>query len=206
MKQKWMAFAENFSVSQEDAESIFDQMNELYTAPRRAYHNWQHIAEMLNWLEKWKSALDGPIWVEAAIWFHDVVYQPGEKDNEIKSARMAEKVGTQWGMPADQIQVVSDMILSTTTHQPQPDTADCRWLLDLDLAILGAPVDRYDEYATQIRAEYHSYPDQMYKAGRKMVLEAFLQKERLYFNDEMVELLLEAHARESIRREISGLK
>ena len=77
-------------------------------------------------------------------------------------------------------------------------------MLDMDLAILGAPEARYDEYAKQIRTEYRIYPDEMYASGRKAVLHSFIQKERLYFTEEMSELLGE-HARENMRRELGSL-
>ena len=58
-----------------------------YRDPKRYYHNLQHIEEMLEWihmephLEPWALHC-----LELAVIFHDIVYVPGAKDNEEKSA------------------------------------------------------------------------------------------------------------------------
>ena len=52
MRQKWIAFTRELSVSEKLAQESYEQMDQLYTEAHRAYHNWQHIAEMLHWLEK----------------------------------------------------------------------------------------------------------------------------------------------------------
>jgi len=44
-----------------------------------------------------------------------------------------------------------------------PDEA---YFADLDLAILGAPAERYRRYADDIRREYHQFDDASYANGR----------------------------------------
>ncbi|EWC44402.1 hypothetical protein DRE_01228 [Drechslerella stenobrocha 248] len=66
-------------------------MLEAYSQPHRAYHDTTHITFMLGRLDD--DVLEGEIefdeWerrcVMLAIWWHDYVYDPRSKDNEVQS-------------------------------------------------------------------------------------------------------------------------
>ena len=54
----------------------------MYDHPHRFYHNWEHIENvMINAGDNIKSDE-----VFLAILFHDIIYDPRKKDNELKSA------------------------------------------------------------------------------------------------------------------------
>jgi predicted metal-dependent HD superfamily phosphohydrolase len=95
---------------------------------------------------------------------------------------------------------VAALILATKTHDAGAD-ADARVLLDADLAILGADETAYRSYADQIRQEYAWVPEADYRAGRRRVLEGFLNRPRIFhFLDH-----LEATARRNIAAEVDRL-
>jgi predicted metal-dependent HD superfamily phosphohydrolase len=71
-------------------------------------------------------------------------------------------------------------------------------IADIDLAILGANRARFGRYETDIRKEFAAVPESEYRAGRREVLQAFLDRPRLYQTDYFYGLL-EARARENIR-------
>jgi predicted metal-dependent HD superfamily phosphohydrolase len=48
---------------------------------------------------------------------------------------------------------VRDLILATR-HDVSPPGGDAALLVDVDLAILGSPAERFDEYERQVRQEY----------------------------------------------------
>jgi len=73
------------------------------------------------------------------------------------------------------------------------------------LAILGASAADYDRYARAIREEYAWVPEQDYRAGRRRILEGFLERERLFYMPPLFERL-EMSARANLRREIERLK
>ena len=79
-----------------------------------------------------------------------------------------------------------------------------RLLIDADLAILGANAVDYDHYARAIREEYAWVPGVKYRAGRKKVLEGFLERERLYYTKALFQTR-ESAARANLRREIEWL-
>src|SRR5882724_783363 len=71
------------------AGKLRDELVRAYAAPERHYHNLTHIEAMLSLMRRFEDALSDPQSVEAAIWFHDAVYDTRRHDNEEKSADLA---------------------------------------------------------------------------------------------------------------------
>ncbi|TIU46557.1 MAG: hypothetical protein E5W19_25905, partial [Mesorhizobium sp.] len=67
------------------------ELSVLYHAAGRHYHNLAHIEAMLTLAGDYRTLLDDPEAVEAAIWFHDAIYDSRAKDNEAQSAALAEQ-------------------------------------------------------------------------------------------------------------------
>lgn len=178
-----------------------------YGEPHRAYHNADHIAEVLGWFDR---VADGTGWqapsdVYTAIVFHDAIYAPGTKDNEARSAEWARRAISEHALPvrADR---VAELIELTAQHGTlETATGDTGLFLDADMAIVGAPIERYRAYAQQIRREYASIPAAAYRAGRAGFLEALARKPRIYFTDEFHERL-DARARLNLADEIATLQ
>src|SRR4051812_45605208 len=72
------------------------------------------------------------------------------------------------------------MILATCHDGSPAKDRDSAFLRDLDLTILAAPPDRYDQYAADIRREYAWVPDAEYRIGRRRVLGKFLDRPHIY--------------------------
>jgi predicted metal-dependent HD superfamily phosphohydrolase len=92
-----------------------------------------------------------------------------------------------------------------TKHDAMPDSTDSRLLVDIDLAILGAPVERFDEYERQVRQEYSWVPDALFRRKRREILEAFLARPRIFSTD-YFQLKYEAQARTNLERSITALR
>ena len=78
-------------------------------------------------------------------------------------------------------------------------------LMDIDLSIIGADATRFDEYETQVRAEYRWVPDFVFHPKRRAVLEDFLARPNLY-STERFQNLLEKRARENLARSLFRLR
>lgn len=157
-----------------------------YREPQRHYHTLQHLRECFAAFDLLQDQAIRPGEIELAIWFHDAVYEPQRRDNEMLSADLAVDCLRQAGAGDVVVERVRDMILATQRHDAGGD-GDCAILLDVDLAILGAAPARFAEYEAQIRAEYAHVPDEAYRAGRGRVLAGFLARPRLYLTDSFFE-------------------
>lgn len=186
-----------------------DELRELYQAGDRHYHGIRHIEALLGLLERHRGFISDPDAVEAAIWFHDAIYDSRRKDNETASAalaavRLAGKVD-----PARLDRIVA-MIEATAAHRLEgfgDDDAgrDAALFLDMDLSILGARADMFDAYEAAVREEYGWVSDADWRSGRAAVLKTFLERPRLYFTDTFA-AEFEAQARANIERSIRALE
>ncbi|MFN7116358.1 MAG: hypothetical protein ACK4TA_06125 [Saprospiraceae bacterium] len=138
---------------------------------------------MLNLSDEYKTHLQQKDIVDLAIFYHDVIYNPLRKDNEVRSAKRAVQELTQLKVAQEKIDLVEFYILATKTHDLQgfSNESDLAYFLDFDLSVLGADRDTYLQYAKSIRKEYHIYPDLIYNPGRIKVLQHFLEKPTIYY-------------------------
>lgn len=155
------------------------ELVDCYREAGRAYHNLLHLSACLRHFDAVASQLAAPAEIELALWCHDVIYDPRRQDNEAASAAWASDLLTAAHAAPPLITRISDLILLTRHHEPSID-GDAALLLDIDLAILGAPQPRFDEYERQIRQEYHWVPWPTYCTRRRAVLQAFLDRPTLY--------------------------
>jgi len=162
-----------------DEKQFWSELWAAYFDERRAYHNWQHICAMLGELENVRHLLADPTAVEAAIWFHDVVYDSHAVDNEHCSADVATRVLERLGLPSTFARLVTELVLATR-HDAVPTEPDAQFLVDMDLAILGQPVEEYDRYEAGIRAEYAWVRADVFAKKRAQILQAFLDRPHVY--------------------------
>jgi predicted metal-dependent HD superfamily phosphohydrolase len=184
------------------------ELEVAYGQPHRHYHTLQHIAALVHLASPHRHGC-GAVDEEAlllAILFHDIVYDPARADNEEASAVLAAERLSALGFPEATVAKVARYIRATRHDRPADadgDT-DLALLLDLDLSILAASPDRYRAYAEAVRREYAAVPDELYRAGRRRVLEGLVKRERLYFTEEL-HALWEKPARANLVAEIATL-
>lgn len=162
-----------------DGHALLQRLLSAYAEPQRKYHTLQHLSECLTLLDEYRALAVEPAEVEIALWFHDGVYNVRASDNEIRSAEWAEEELRRAGVAPERIARVKELILATRHSEP-PQGQDQLLLVDIDLAILGAPRARFDEYDAQIRAEYGWVPGYIFRAKRRKVLSGFLSRDHIY--------------------------
>ena len=185
--------------------AVRDELIARYGEPHRRYHTMTHIEDCLAQVAASTDMDDGQrALMDAAIWFHDAVYDATRSDNEAESAKLAAGRLASNGASEAFIDEVSRLILLTAGHSVQPDDALGARLVSIDLSILGAGPDRYDAYAAAIRDEYAHVPEPLYRPGRAAVLSRFLASRRLFADPVWAERY-EAQARANLIREIAAL-
>jgi predicted metal-dependent HD superfamily phosphohydrolase len=204
LRAEWLALVGQFGAGNALAEEAFTDLVQHYSGPTRFYHTLGHIAEMLDVIDRLRGGARNLAAVRLAAWFHDVVYDSRAPDNEECSAAHAEEVLTRLQLPRDTIRAVVDLVLLTKTHQADDADADGRILQDADLARLGAPTQRFAAYSQAVRREYAWVPEEEYRTGRRQLLDSFLQRERIYWNEPLYSTL-EGQARQNLREEIARL-
>lgn len=162
-----------------DGYALLRRLLAAYAEPQRKYHTLQHLSECLALLDRYRALALESAEVAIALWFHDSIYDIRASDNELRSAEWAEQELCEAGVAPERIARVVDLILATR-HSAPPRGQDQMLLVDIDLAILGAPRARFDEYEAQIRAEYSWVPALIFRARRRKVLAEFLARDHIY--------------------------
>jgi predicted metal-dependent HD superfamily phosphohydrolase len=204
MFDSWQRLLELFGIERIAVEKTYMQIVEAYSTPSRHYHTLAHIQQVLATIQSLENQVRDLPTVLFAAWFHDIIYDTQAANNEENSAEYAREFLTLLNIPNQIIINVSRLILSTKYHQIASNDFDNKVLLDADLAILGSSRENYREYMQAIRQEYAWVPKEEYIVGRKIILEGFLQRSRIYLTEEL-STLLEVFARENIQAEIAFL-
>lgn len=194
LEKSWFELYQHYHFS--EPQKVFNKLIAAYSEKQRAYHTLQHLYECLILLESIRVDLKDAHAVELAIWFHDAVYDPQAKDNEPKSAALFEQYLAQ-DLSIDIIQKIKSWIIATQKHEVT-DELDLQFLLNIDLAILAASPERFDEYEQQIQQEYAWVDPDVYSIKRKQVLAHFYQIEPLY-QTEYFQQRLEQRAKSNLK-------
>lgn len=177
-----------------------EELAAAYAMPGRHYHNLAHIEDCLAALARVAdlSAHEHETLSEA-IWWHDVVYDPTRRDNEERSAELAEQ-----HVRAGLHQEVGRLIRLTKTHDVDAGDRLGAILISIDLSILGADPARYDAYAASIRREFIHVSDTDYRIGRARVLRHFASRP-VIFPDPDFAATFDRQARANLARELQTL-
>ena len=185
-----------------DPEFVYALIADAYGEPHRHYHTLEHIGRLLALFHTVRRRLAAPDAAELALWLHDVVYDPRATDNEEKSAAFARQVCTTGGIKPEVAELTAALILATK-HTAPPEAPDARYVVDVDLSILGAPPEEFDRYEVQIKAEQAFRPDGEFRQRRARILRAFLDRPRIFLTPEFA--AYEAPARANLARALSRL-
>ncbi|WP_409456116.1 N-methyl-D-aspartate receptor NMDAR2C subunit [Massilia sp.] len=203
LTHRWQTLSRHLMPTQHS--SLLTQLLDAWREPQRHYHTPQHLSECLSLFDEVRDRAAHPLEVELALWLHDAVYDVRAHDNEERSAHWADQALSDAGLAPDSVRRIHDLIMATC-HAAAPHTLhtpDAPLLIDIDLAILGAPVPRFAEYERQIRAEYAWVPPQLYADKRRAVLRGFLERPRIYATP-LLHDRLELRARANLTRATAG--
>jgi len=181
--QRWtnLCKRQNFNDS---AKAAYSRICDRYGEPHRHYHTLVHIQRCLQEVDDVREHLIKPDEVELALWFHDVVYNPAEKDNEGLSAGCADFALDIFGASPALRKRVANLVLATKHEDFPPESdSDARYLVDIDFSIIGAPESLFIETEKQIRKEYSMCSDEEFRQGRIKFLEGALARPKIFCTD-----------------------
>ncbi len=178
------------------SKAVWDAMAARYTEAHRYYHDEQHLAHCFEQLELARDQTSLPDAVEMALWFHDVINDPGNVDNETRSAAFFRHCG-QGVMDDAFVAAVIDLILATT-HREEPKDLDQQFICDIDLASFGRDWERYKRDTDKLKAEHLGSEDDYYR-NKRAFLSAMLSKPRIFYSD-FFHARYEQQARDNILR------
>jgi len=195
-----------------DDPDAFEALLAHYDEPHRAYHTGAHVQACLRLYDGVRALAWRGSEVECALLYHDAIYDPTSRENEVLSAALARADLERAGCAEDVTARIERAILATRTHElgalPGDDPhvlADVALVLDLDLAVLASDADTYTVYGEGVRSEHAHVSDALYRAGRSAFLRKMLTRERWYWTDEL-HARFEARARANVSRELELLE
>ena len=205
-KQHWFALTAKYSNDEFVVRQLYDDLVRHYKEPHRFYHTVSHIEKLLSLAVFFSPKLAARDVVEFAIFYHDVIYNPGRGDNEFQSAAIAKEALVRLGFPRQTCEEVLIFIEATSAHQllAATNTEDLKYFLDFDLNILAAEKEEYAAYAAAVRKEFYSVPDAQYSLGRSGFLKSLLKKPNIFFTIQF-QTEKEGQARKNIQKEIDDL-
>lgn len=182
------------------APALYGELIAHYGEPRRKYHTARHLDECFEKFDEARELATHPAEVELALWFHDAIYDTRRQDNERKSADWARASAMQAGVTGEAAARVHALVMATR-HDAVPSGADAELLVDVDLSILGAAPERFDEYERQIREEYAWVPAFVFRRKRAKILQGFLARPAI-FSTALFRDRYEQRARANLKRSL----
>ena len=183
----------------------FRWFERCYEEDGRYYHTLEHIDACFDEFVRVRSLLEHPNEVALAIWFHDLVYDTHQNDNEEKSALEALMFCFNSGLERSAGRV-QQLVLATRHATGASDwTSDTCFLVDIDLSILGKSESVFTRYEHQIRREYRWVAEADFRMGRTRILESFLARQNIYHTDHF-RTKYEEQARKNLARSIEKLR
>jgi predicted metal-dependent HD superfamily phosphohydrolase len=143
--------------------------------------------------------------MEVLIPFHDWVYVPGSKTNEIESAAIAHHWLTKvCEFKLDLVIQIPRIILGTQHHSNPRNELEALFF-DMDLSGLGGPSEEYSRHASQVMEEFLTHvPINQYLVGRAEWLKSMLQRPFIFNLPEFLQF--ESQARENMLAELNQLE
>jgi len=206
LQAEWTGLCARLGVEAAYGAQLWTCLAEAYGEPQRHYHTLDHIAAAVGDAVRLRGRFVRPDSALLALFFHDIVYDPQRRDNETRSA---DKLDMWLGrrIDADTLAFCWRAIEATALHAGQAD-ADIDLILDIDMAVLGAPWEAYLRYAEGVAREYLPvFGFDAYAAGRaRLFLEPTLKRDRLFLTEAFAGLEDQARANlaEELRQWTSG--
>lgn len=182
----------------DDSENIYRQLHNAYHEPQRHYHTMLHIEQCIGMFDDCKSLASDADSLELAVWFHDVIFEPDQADNERRSADLYLELSQ--GVHDDERRGLVERLIMATLHNGDSlADHDAVYMVDIDLSSFGLSWEAFLEDSQNLRRESAHLEDSEYYRRKKEFQARLLQKQRFYQSDYFTERL-EKQARSNLAR------
>jgi predicted metal-dependent HD superfamily phosphohydrolase len=200
---------------------VYHDLHQKYTEYRRSYHSLEHILDLLCLLHLLEPVLKEEAFFHQTdyeeimdelillIYFHDVVYEPGSKNNEEESSYYFLNVAkpTRTTLIPEHIKATKEhRDLTVSEYIPGGDVERIRneiylrkLLFDLDLASLGFSPSLFQEYRQKVEEEYLGVPKELIKEGTKEFFKKFMQDRPVIYQTKTFRQIFEEQAQRNIK-------
>jgi predicted metal-dependent HD superfamily phosphohydrolase len=174
--------------------STWDVLNTGYSEAHRAYHTWDHIAELLEGLDEFHVLAAKPELIATAVFWHDVVYTTrapdGDRRSDFENVRdSAELFRAHTLLRTADADAVDELIMATADHIHAEAkrhlydgfAGDLDLFLDLDLSPLAVSEEIFAANLKNIRFEFASASDTEFYSGQVGMLEGFFNADARLF-------------------------
>jgi len=176
--------------------AVYERLAASLEAPSRHYHTLAHIRDCVERVDSIADRLEDAGAVELALWFHDTLLTPGARDNERRSTLLFLDLA---GGAARSLRCRVARLILATTHARAAVGGDRAYIVDIDLAGLAAPWDRFMQAGELLRREAPEQSDADFYRGQVGFLSALLERPHLYATEHF-RASCEAPARANLAR------
>jgi predicted metal-dependent HD superfamily phosphohydrolase len=162
--------------------AIHQRLVNAYNEPQRHYHTLAHIGHCLSIFDQCKSLVSNPDALEIAVWFHDVIFEPGKPDNEALSAELYQAVSAQ-AHDIEFRELVGRLIMATLHDGCSLDDSDAGYMVDIDLSSFGLPWKDFLRDSQNLRKESAHLSDAEYYRKQGDFQTCLLARPRFYLTD-----------------------
>lgn len=196
LKNARETLAENGIENAVHQETLAEALLVFYSARDRFYHTYAHINLVFENMKRYTEHLTPS--ERLAILFHDVVYVPGQEDNEGRSIDLMVMMMAGFGVPITEYCWSSRCIRETASHLGVVHDPSTHAVLDLDIAHFGGTYLDFVKIGELIANEYPKATPQ----DHANFMEKFLEKDKIYYRLTQ----LEEPARKNIRQYVEQLR
>jgi len=183
-KKYWMPLESSYKAG------AWEALDAGYSESHRAYHTWEHIADLLEKLSTLSHLSARPDIITSSVFWHDAVYETQNRDGsprqDSENVRDSAELFRRYSLlnPPD-TGAVYDLIVATANHLEahvekghyEGFAGDLDLFLDLDLSPLGAPWEVFVEDFARIRFEFAWVPEIVFYTKQLQILESFANED-----------------------------
>ena len=129
LKKTFYKLFEKYSDDPSLINDLWLEVENNYSEPNRFYHTLIHLEGILNQLTPLKNVFGNWDALLFTTFYHDIIYDPANSNNELKSAELLENRLQQCSVPNKIIQLSKSQVLATSSHNQSFDS-DTNYFID----------------------------------------------------------------------------